>query len=112
MVIAIVFWFICAFVAAAVASSKGANAGLGFLAGLLLGPLGIVLAFVMGGKKCPECRGNIIPGATRCKNCGVILATASGPEVEPVAPPKSDQERHREMLAKFHAQRRGEKGKV
>ena len=110
MEVAIVFWFICAIVASLVASSKGASGGAGFLVGLLLGPLGIVLAFVMNsGKKCPECRGNIMPGATRCKNCGVALPTESTPTAEPPkAEAKSGQERHREMLAKFHSQR-GEK---
>lgn|SRR5437899_12970960 len=43
----------------------------------------------------------------------VALTTASEPRAEPnaAAPPapKSDQERHRQMLEQFHSQRRGEK---
>jgi uncharacterized membrane protein YeaQ/YmgE (transglycosylase-associated protein family) len=38
---------ICGFVASYVASQRGANSTLGFLAGLLIGPLGIVVAAYM-----------------------------------------------------------------
>ncbi len=44
----VIFWIICGGVAAMIASSKGGSGGLGFAAGLLLGPIGIVVALLMG----------------------------------------------------------------
>ena len=80
----IMFWIICGGVAAMIASSKGASGVLGFFVGLLLGPLGIVAAFFLGGeeqkavkeleagtaKKCPRCAELVKPDALVCKHCG------------------------------------------
>lgn len=44
----VIFWIICGGVAAMIASSKGGSGGLGFVAGLLLGPIGIIVALFMG----------------------------------------------------------------
>ncbi len=49
----------------------------GLLFGFLLGPLGWLLV-ALGpnhGPKCPECGGDIVENARRCKNCGVELHT-------------------------------------
>ena len=80
----IMFWIICGAVAAMIASSKGGSGVLGFIVGLLLGPLGIVAAFFLGGeeqkaakeleagiaKKCPRCAELVKPDALVCKHCG------------------------------------------
>lgn len=106
MEVAIVLWLISGFISAVISSNNGRGARFGFWIGFLLGPFGIVLVLVMGGGiKCPECKGNVVRGATRCKNCGAMLATASAPKAEPTAAPKSDQDRHREMLEKFHSRK-------
>ena len=84
MLIFAVFWVICGGVAAFVADSRGANPGLGFLAGVLLGPLGIVIAMFMGSdadrarkqvasgskKACPRCAETVQRAALVCKHCG------------------------------------------
>jgi hypothetical protein len=96
MAVLIVFWLICGGIAAMIASSKGGSGGLGFVAGALLGPLGIVVALFMGGdnaladkqvaagerKKCPRCAELVQPDAAVCKHCGhefgAATAAASG----------------------------------
>ena len=44
----------------------------GFMWGILLGPIGwLVVALGPNmGPKCSECGGLVVPGSTRCKNCG------------------------------------------
>ena len=52
----------------------------GVVAGLMLGPLAVVLFFFPLGipdaerpKKCPYCAGRLAPGARVCMHCGAIL---------------------------------------
>jgi hypothetical protein len=80
----IVFWIICGGIAAMIASSKGGNRGLGFIVGLILGPIGIIIALFMGNeagrvaaqvssgkaKKCPMCAEAVMVDAVICKHCG------------------------------------------
>ena len=80
----IVFWLLCGVVAAVIASSKGGSGFLGFVVGALLGPIGIIISFFMGGekalaekqldagdkKKCPRCAELVQPDALVCKHCG------------------------------------------
>lgn len=48
----------------------------GLIVSLLLGPIGWVVVLVMPNNrpKCPDCKGDIVAGARRCKNCGSVLA--------------------------------------
>ena len=80
----IFFLLICGVIGAALRSSKN-EAGAGFLAGLLLGPLGILIAVLMPAsekararteKQCPDCAEWVKQEATVCKHCGY---TAPGP---------------------------------
>ena len=61
----------------------------GFWFGFLLGPIGwiLVLAGPDLGPKCPACKGSVIVGATKCKNCGSDL---SEPATQPAASPGVD----------------------
>ena len=87
----VIFWLICGGVAAMIASSKGGSGVLGFVAGLLLGPLGIVAACFMGNekqaeanriasgdnKKCPRCAELVKVDALVCKHCGNEFAQST-----------------------------------
>lgn len=83
----VLIWFVCAFTAMIVAQSRNASAGLAFVLGLLLGPFGIVIAFVLkprtavvvaaaaGAKppgferECPYCKSTIPTDASVCRYC-------------------------------------------
>lgn len=86
----LVFWLICGFVSLAVASSRGASGCAAFAWGILLGPFGIIIAFVLPSNRpvapalvqpagsemekgnqriCPHCRSYIPALATVCRYC-------------------------------------------
>lgn len=58
----------------AIGSMKG-EPGLGFVFGFFLGPIGwLVIAVSPDNRpKCPYCKGAIVPGAIKCKNCGSTI---------------------------------------
>jgi hypothetical protein len=66
----VVIWLVCGFIAAMVGSRKGAG-GTGFCLGILLGPLGILIAVFMKGsrRQCVYCKELIHPKATVCPHC-------------------------------------------
>jgi predicted amidophosphoribosyltransferase len=79
-------WFAAAIVGGMIGAAKG-RAFAGALWGLLLGPFGwLVIAIAPDQRpKCPECGGDVIRGANRCKNCGHRLkARASAAVMTPV----------------------------
>lgn len=51
----------------------------GVIWGVLLGALGwvVIAAGPNFRQKCPECKGFVEPGASRCKNCGALVDHAS-----------------------------------
>jgi hypothetical protein len=84
-------WLASGAIACFVGGRRGLSAGAMFLCGLLLGPLGIVLAAVLqpsgeargqallraGGVRCPECREAIRGDARRCPHCHTALDAAA-----------------------------------
>lgn len=69
----LVFWLICAGVGAFVGAAKQSPAA-GFFLGLLLGPLGVLAAFALDGRRqCPRCHGRISGFPELCQHCGHVL---------------------------------------
>lgn len=74
------FWITCGIAAAVVAGTKGNSGCAWFFIGLLLGPIGLVLSFAVGGsagekfRKCPMCAELIRREAVRCRWCGSDVA--------------------------------------
>jgi predicted amidophosphoribosyltransferase len=89
----ILCWFAAAVVGGMIGAAKG-RAFAGAIWGILLGPLGwLVIAVAPDQRpKCPECGGDVVRGANRCKNCGHRLKPRAKSEamapVEAALPPE------------------------
>lgn len=71
----LIAWVICGLVGFLLGKVKGKE-GLGFVLGLLLGPIGWIVMLCLGGSphKCPHCQGNLPSGSvSRCMHCGSTL---------------------------------------
>jgi hypothetical protein len=67
-------WFYLGFLAAQAQWERGGNFGLGLVAGLFFGPLGLLVANYSGGRQCPSCKSRgLHREATRCAKCGAAL---------------------------------------
>lgn len=77
----LLFWIICGIIAGVIGSQKDAGC-LGFFWGVLLGPLGIIVAIVMKGAQinCPYCKKLINPKALKCPYCQTELGNTIEPE--------------------------------
>ena len=70
LIVLLICWLICGFIAAAIGGRKGEGCG-AFFIGFLFGPLGIIIAICSSGNRrpCPFCKEKIHPGSTICKHC-------------------------------------------
>ena len=96
----IVIWLLCGVLAATIYSRKGRSGAAAFIVGLLLGPIGVLLAAISSTdgaaleqkqlatgqlKKCPHCGEMIRPEATVCRFCHRDLALLAVPVAGTVA---------------------------
>jgi hypothetical protein len=65
---------VCSILGSFLADRRGGSPLTGAALGLFLGPLGVVIAAVMGGKVCPACRSRMHVQATTCPRCREALA--------------------------------------
>lgn len=79
-------WMICAIVATYIGSRKGEGC-IGFIIGLLFGPLGIVFALLSKGERrtCPSCKELIHKDANVCPQCRMNFGRVP-PTLQQVAP--------------------------
>lgn len=80
----VLIWILCGLGAAAIASAKEGSVLTGFLAGVLLGPIGILIVLMASGPsgRCPHCRKKINARASVCPHCRSNLRPAV-PDVVP-----------------------------
>ncbi len=69
------FWFLCGIVSALIGKQKGFGCN-GFLLGVLLGPIGIIIVLLVKGnrKQCTFCKELINSDAIKCPKCRSKLA--------------------------------------
>ena len=69
----IAIWVFMGLIGAAIGQRKARTLE-GFLAGLLLGPIGLIYIIAKKPKfKCPECGGTIDKHVRKCKHCGSVI---------------------------------------
>lgn len=70
-IIVIPVWLICGIVAALIYQSKGRSGVSGCLGGVILGPIGLLLAIASSDarRKCPHCAERIQKDAKVCPHC-------------------------------------------
>jgi hypothetical protein len=79
------FWLLAGPIVGVIIGSRRNCMLFGFLVGLLLGPLGWVLALLSDNRqKCPDCLGRLPDGARRCQHCGVLLEAPAGATPPPI----------------------------
>jgi predicted amidophosphoribosyltransferase len=79
----LLIWLVFGFAAMAVAISRGGNGFLWLCLGVLLGPLGLAMAFLSGDRNttCRFCRSRISDSAVRCPKCQADLREQTIEEV-------------------------------
>jgi len=87
MEIAVLIWIACGIVAAIIGSGKGEGCA-GFILGVVLGPIGILLALASSGNRraCPYCKEMIHREALVCPRCQRDLPISPVSTPTPVPP--------------------------
>lgn len=104
-IVAVFFWIVCGIIGAGIGAQKNSSMQ-GFFAGLLLGPLGLLVAFALDNReKCPKCQHRLDEGVRMCGVCREPIAWAHGfvqhselsPEALALLERKQQEDRQREL---------------
>jgi hypothetical protein len=78
-----IFWILFGIAGGMIGGKKGQGC-LGFILGVLLGPIGLVIALLTRGNRvtCPFCKELIPPNSLRCPKCQAILQETSYPSMK------------------------------
>ena len=70
-----ILWLLCGFIGMMIGSKKGEGCG-GFMLGVLLGPIGVIIIMLVRGqrKPCLACKELINKKATVCPHCRTAVA--------------------------------------
>jgi len=81
----VVIWILCGLTSAYIARGRGAGGCGWFALGVILGPIGFLLALLVTGRECPSCHSKIHDKATRCPKCGTEIPpqAVAGGRAEP-----------------------------
>ncbi len=69
MELALIIGILFGISAALFANYRGTGPHLWFVVGFLVGPFGLLFAYILCGRECPECKSRIHRAATRCAKC-------------------------------------------
>jgi DNA-directed RNA polymerase subunit RPC12/RpoP len=84
-------WMIVGGLVGALIGATRNNREAGFFLGLLLGPLGWIIAFFVDARAtCAQCKEPINEGATKCPHCGCDPSAAKPNQAPAAAPPKAE----------------------
>lgn len=102
-------WVLFGLIGAVVGSSKEAGAA-GFGLGLLLGPIGcIIAAFIDGRPRCPICRERVSTGTQLCPHCQHNFRAARQQAIEELEEEYEEIEQAREERRAVAAERKSER---
>lgn len=73
----LLIWFVSLCIGVAIGARKNQTVASVLLV-IFLGPIGALITFLLPSNfpKCSACKGNVMKGATKCKNCGIDLRWA------------------------------------
>ncbi|MBN1910457.1 MAG: hypothetical protein JW818_12005 [Pirellulales bacterium] len=72
-IVTFIVWFFCVAAAGEIGGQRESG-GMGFMFGLLFGPLGVIMAgFLDGRQRCPRCGERVNRGYSLCPHCGLSL---------------------------------------
>lgn len=80
MEVTLVVWAVFGVLTAGIANSRGDSAGLWFIVGVLLGPIGLALAWFRTGAVCPSCRRRVHRQASICPHCQSPIEQTERPD--------------------------------
>lgn len=80
-----VIWLAFGLWAMGIQNSKGQSGCLGLILGLMFGPIGVLVCWLMKGRPCPYCRSSVHPEAVKCPKCQSPIKSKWAEDAEKMA---------------------------